>query len=62
MTKLNLSVKPAVVAQSPIVVTPIMVVNATKGPAVSIDIDGAAKAYKGLVLSLIHISEPTRPY
>jgi len=49
MTKLNLSVKPAVVAQSPIVVTPIMVVNATKGPAVSIDIDGAAKAYKGLV-------------
>ena len=49
MTKLNLSVKPAVVAQSPIVVTPIMVVNATKGPAVSIDIAGAAKAYKGLV-------------
>ena len=49
MTKLNLSVKPSVVAQSPIVVTPIMVVNATKGPAVSIDIAGAAKAYKGLV-------------
>jgi len=49
MTKLNLSVKPSVVAQSPIVVTPIMVVNATKGAAVSIDIAGAAKAYKGLV-------------
>ena len=49
MTKLNLSVKPSVVAPSPIVVTPIMVVNATKGPAVSIDIAGAAKAYKGLV-------------
>ena len=49
MTKLNLSVKPSVVAQSPIVVTPIMVVNATKGPAVSIDIAGAAKAYKGIV-------------
>jgi len=49
MTKLNLSVKPSVVAQSPIVVTPIMVVSTTKGPAVSIDIAGAAKAYKGLV-------------
>jgi len=30
-------------------IVPVKVVNATKGPAVSIDIAGAAKAYKGLV-------------
>ena len=45
----NLNVATKQVAQNAVVITPIMTANTIKKPSVSIDIAGAAKAYKGLV-------------